>query len=55
MYNVDPTLYGRIMLERKQVEQLYNMKRMEIAFKRYKKRVKTIEEQEFGSKSGSES
>jgi hypothetical protein len=52
MGNIDPTLYGRIMLERKQAEQLYNLKRLEIAFERYKKRIKTIEEQEHTDKKG---
>ena len=50
MDNIDPTLYGRILLARKQAEQLYNIKRLEIAFERYKKRIKTIEEQEHTDK-----
>ena len=37
MRNIDPTLYGHIMLEREQAE---------LAFERYKKLIKMIEEQE---------
>ena len=36
MCNIDPTLYGHIMLEREQAE---------LAFERYKKLIKMIEEQ----------
>ena len=50
MYNINSILYGRIMLERKQAEQLYNIKRMEIAFEEYKKHIKMIEEQEHADK-----
>lgn len=44
MCNIDPIIYAHVMLKQEQAQLLYDLRRAELTFAEYKKRIKEQEE-----------